>query len=52
MLAGIFERCMKRRGVKDTDSFDWEKLATPENNPSANNFTTSNPSPVASKPTG
>lgn len=24
MLAGIFERCLKRRGVKDTDPFDWE----------------------------
>ncbi|XP_021963759.1 tau-tubulin kinase homolog Asator isoform X2 [Folsomia candida] len=41
MLAGVFERCMKRRGVKETDPFDWEKLAsevsspntTPHNNP-------------------
>lgn len=25
MLASLFERCMKRRGVKDSDPFDWEK---------------------------
>lgn len=25
MLAGILDRCLKRRGVKDTDVFDWEK---------------------------
>lgn len=24
MLAGIFERCIKRRGIKDTDPYDWE----------------------------
>lgn len=26
MLATLFERCMKRRGVKDSDPYDWEKL--------------------------
>lgn len=25
MLAGLFERCMKRRGVKANDPYDWEK---------------------------
>lgn len=25
MLMTLFERCMKRRGVKETDPFDWEK---------------------------
>ncbi|XP_024086063.1 tau-tubulin kinase homolog Asator isoform X1 [Cimex lectularius] len=25
MLCGLFERCMKRRGIKETDPFDWEK---------------------------
>lgn len=25
MLAGLFERCMKRRGVKTTDPYDWER---------------------------
>jgi len=24
MLAGIFERCIKRRGIKDSDPYDWE----------------------------
>ncbi|KAH8272443.1 hypothetical protein KR044_002968, partial [Drosophila immigrans] len=26
MLIGIFERCMKRRGVKEADPYDWEKV--------------------------
>ena len=31
MLAGVLERCMKRRGVRDCDPYDWEKLAeTPQ----------------------
>lgn len=25
MLASLFERCMKRRGVRDGDTYDWEK---------------------------
>ena len=25
MISGIFERTMKRRGVRETDPFDWEK---------------------------
>ncbi|XP_055857737.1 tau-tubulin kinase homolog Asator isoform X6 [Episyrphus balteatus] len=25
MLISLFERCMKRRGVKDSDPYDWEK---------------------------
>ena len=28
MLLGLFERTMKRRGVRDTDPFDWEKTTT------------------------
>merc|ERR1711981_129456 len=28
MLLGLFERTMKRRGVRDSDPFDWEKTAT------------------------
>lgn len=27
MLAGVLERCMKRRGVRDCDPYDWDKLA-------------------------
>ena len=25
MISGLFERTMKRRGVRDSDPFDWEK---------------------------
>lgn len=25
MLISLFERCMKRRGVRETDPYDWEK---------------------------
>jgi hypothetical protein len=28
MLFGLFERTMKRRGVRDSDPFDWEKAVT------------------------
>ncbi|XP_067628087.1 tau-tubulin kinase homolog Asator [Eurosta solidaginis] len=28
MLIGLFERCMKRRGVKESDPYDWEKIDT------------------------
>ncbi|XP_042235973.1 uncharacterized protein LOC121875476 isoform X2 [Homarus americanus] len=28
MLSGLFERCMKRRGIKESDPFDWEKTPT------------------------
>lgn len=28
MLIGLFERCMKRRGVKECDPYDWEKVDT------------------------
>lgn len=28
MLASLFERCMKRRGVKEGDPYDWEKATT------------------------
>lgn len=29
MLGSLFERCMKRRGVKETDPYDWEKSDQP-----------------------
>lgn len=28
MLTALIERCMKRRGVKDSDPYDWEKVET------------------------
>lgn len=36
MLGSLFERCMKRRGVKETDPYDWEKTEQPANNSSGN----------------
>ncbi|KAK4297480.1 hypothetical protein Pmani_030101, partial [Petrolisthes manimaculis] len=38
MLSGLFERCMKRRGIKESDPFDWEK--TPTDNSLGTNTTT------------
>ncbi|KAL3225101.1 hypothetical protein MRX96_004684 [Rhipicephalus microplus] len=29
VLAGLFEHCMKRRGVRDSDPYDWEKPCAP-----------------------
>ncbi|CAL8111016.1 unnamed protein product [Orchesella dallaii] len=51
MLAGVFERCMKRRGVKETDPYDWEKI--PSESSATSPHLTSNP-PLASvtKPSG
>ncbi|KAF2881435.1 hypothetical protein ILUMI_24721 [Ignelater luminosus] len=31
MLINLFERCMKRRGVKDSDPYDWEKAPAGDN---------------------
>nr|CAD7463324.1 unnamed protein product [Timema tahoe] len=32
MLIGLFERCMKRRGVKESDPYDWEKVPSVTDN--------------------
>lgn len=48
MLSGIFERCMKRRGVKDSDPYDWEK---PYNDNSITTTTTTSTT-VISRPVG
>ncbi|XP_034248113.1 uncharacterized protein LOC117649433 isoform X1 [Thrips palmi] len=32
MLMGLFERCMKRRGVKENDPYDWEKAGNSVDN--------------------
>lgn len=37
MLISLFERCMKRRGVKPSDPYDWEKT------PAGDNITTGLP---------
>lgn len=41
MLIGLFERCMKRRGVKESDPYDWEKVDTAVNSATATNITCS-----------
>ncbi|XP_076311730.1 uncharacterized protein LOC143225719 [Tachypleus tridentatus] len=46
MLAGLFERCMKRRGVRSNDPFDWEKNYTDN----STTTTTTPPSAIISKP--
>ena len=40
MLLGLFERTMKRRGVRDSDPFDWEKNTTDSTLQSASTVTT------------
>lgn len=42
VLAGLFEHCMKRRGVRDSDPFDWEKPCAPA---STDNTTSTAPTP-------
>lgn len=41
MLATLFERCMKRRGVKESDPYDWEKMEGAGNS-SSNNISQNN----------
>ena len=40
MLLGLFERTMKRRGVRDSDPFDWEKNTTDSTLQSTSTVTT------------
>ncbi|KAL0281246.1 UNVERIFIED_CONTAM: hypothetical protein PYX00_002293 [Menopon gallinae] len=48
MLAGLFERCMKRRGVKESDPYDWEKLSSIEIN--ATNTQVTNTPAIITRP--
>ncbi|XP_046741888.1 uncharacterized protein LOC124408761 isoform X3 [Diprion similis] len=51
MLAGLFDRCMKRRGVKEKDPYDWEKPGIAEQNlPSTRSLPTAKIPPAP--PTG
>lgn len=50
MLTGIFERCMKRRGVKESDPFDWEKPTEIVQPTVSVNVITNNTTPVISRP--
>lgn len=36
MLSSLFERCMKRRGIKESDPYDWEKTEQLKTNTSQN----------------
>jgi len=49
MLSGLFERCMKRRGVRETDPYDWEKPIESVQPPVTISVVTNN-TPVISKP--
>lgn len=51
MLAGVFERCMKRRGVKETDPYDWEKIAS-ESNATSPHLASNPPLASVTKPSG
>lgn len=51
MLAGVFERCMKRRGVKETDPYDWEKIAS-ESSATSPHLTSNPPLASVTKPSG
>lgn len=43
MLIGLFERCMKRRGVKPTDPYDWEKTPSSGDNVTVTQTTDTQP---------
>lgn len=45
MLISLFERCMKRRGVKPSDPYDWEK--TPAGDTVTTGLPTAEPPPTA-----
>ncbi|XP_060844627.1 tau-tubulin kinase homolog Asator isoform X3 [Rhopalosiphum padi] len=50
MLTGLFERCMKRRGVKECDQFDWEKTTETVQPAVTVSVITNNTTPVISRP--
>ena len=49
MLAGVLERCMKRRGVRDCDPYDWEKLAEAPQSLTTSSSSTAVPSKPAQR---
>lgn len=50
MLTGLFERCMKRRGVKESDPYDWEKPTETVKPAVTINIITNNTNLVISRP--
>lgn len=48
MLSLLLERCMKRRGVRESDPFDWEKPITTQTIPPTPAITTiTTPTPLS-----
>lgn len=55
MLAGVLERCMKRRGVRECDPYDWEKVPeTPQSvtTSSSSAAIPAKPQQIATQPQG
>ncbi len=51
MLASILDRCLKRRGVKDSDAFDWEKpQENPQNNAKITNAVNNTTAAIMTRP--
>ncbi|XP_023029488.1 tau-tubulin kinase asator isoform X3 [Leptinotarsa decemlineata] len=50
MLISLFERCMKRRGVKDSDPYDWEKPVQTDNQPVTQPVTVQQPTAPTTLP--
>ncbi|KAG5884734.1 hypothetical protein JTB14_037764 [Gonioctena quinquepunctata] len=50
MLISLFERCMKRRGVKDSDPYDWEKPIQTDNQPVSQAVTVQQPTAPTTLP--
>lgn len=50
MLISLFERCMKRRGVKDSDPYDWEKPSQTDNQPVSQTVTVQQPTAPTTLP--
>lgn len=42
MLTKLFERCMYRRGVRETDAYDWERTEGTKESHAASNITSNN----------
>lgn len=50
MLSNLLERCMKRRGVRESDPYDWEKTAVSIGNPQPPISTVPTPTPTPLSP--
>ena len=51
MLLGLFERTMKRRGVRENDPFDWEKNVIATSSAADNNAAAASGTAAAAQPT-